>query len=181
MKLSSSQFCLDETYQFGMDSNNLILSSVNVGSLRKFCEFDNFVDENIRMSHRIYDDDYSSEPEHKNSIRIGPRYQAVIDSPAVEEDFHQGFLVSSPGDDMLLSSNKRKADSQSLENSHDDESGFCFEDSLRCSKKNCLSACFEMRSSGRELAGFFDYSETYPGESAFQAFGGCDNYSLTLV
>jgi hypothetical protein len=82
MKLSISQFCLEEPDQLGLDTN-LILSSVNVNSLRKFCEFDNFVNENIRMSHRIYskEDDWSElshANEHKNSIRTGSKYQAVI-------------------------------------------------------------------------------------------------------
>jgi hypothetical protein len=80
----------------------------------------------------------------------------------MEEEFDGGVLVSAPIDDdtMLLSPNKRKADSQSPDNSHDEESGFCFEDSLRTTKKNCLSAsCFELRSSGREPFNYFDFSD----------------------
>jgi len=182
----TSLFCHEEPGQFALVSDNVLLSSMNVSSMRKFCEFDDFVNENIRMSHRIYSrEDFLSdhEPEPKIGIRIGIQYQAVIDdSNAMEEEFHVGVLVSSPLDDMVLSPSKRKADSQSLENSLDEDAGFCFEDSLRKPKKNCLAACFELsRSSGRDSYNYVDYSENFHGESAFQSFGNCENYFLTFV
>jgi hypothetical protein len=88
MKITTSQFSLEDCH-LGMDTSNVFLNSMNVNSMRRFCEFDDFVNENIRMSHRIYSGecDFSSEVSHererKNSIRIGSKYQAVIEANGI--------------------------------------------------------------------------------------------------
>jgi hypothetical protein len=76
----TSLYCFE---QLGMDSSHVSLCSVNINSIRKYCEFDNFVNENFRFnfSSKELNNEIQSESNHEENarrIRIGEKYQADL-------------------------------------------------------------------------------------------------------